>query len=592
MSYILNIDPRHHAKILKFGIAAIVAVMILGMWGAAVTSIYFSRAAALADMQFDGTNLAFAFDDEVTHTLDSVAATMDAVANRMRAPGSDMNIYAWSKEIPITTGPIIEGSVLAPNGMLIAGTKAPDLKPIDMSDREHFEIQRDGGYDGLFIGKPVDSRTYGQMVIPISKRVETADGRFVGVLVFLLAPAKLTTLYKSINLGKSGSITLVGTDNVILARFSKNSPEGLDGIGNFIKNKIGPDDVPEGGQGFYIWDTRLDHVTRLYSYRRVAGYPLVVSIGLGYDEGLESWWANAKTILALAAIATLLLGGLALYLAGEIGRRAMRDIELAAERSNLKIANTELQDSKKRADVANHAKTLFLANMSHELRTPLNAIIGFSQIIKDGIMGPGKPLYAEYAKDIFGAGEHLLEIINNLLDISKIEAGKIELSDESIDPSDIVRASVAALRVQAAKKKIALTADIPPGTPFIHGDTLRLRQVLINLVSNAVKFTPEGGRVTMSAAFDPARGFSFTVTDTGIGMSPKEVVVALELFGQIENAIIKKHEGTGLGLPLAQHLVELHGGRIEIESIKGVGTTVHVRLPLDRVVRSAPDLAA
>jgi signal transduction histidine kinase len=592
MSYILNIDPRHHAKILKFGIAAIVAVMILGMWGAAVTSIYFSRAAALADMQFDGTNLAFAFDDEVTHTLDSVAATMDAVANRMRAPGSDMNIYAWSKEIPITTGPIIEGSVLAPNGMLIAGTKAPDLKPIDMSDREHFEIQRDGGYDGLFIGKPVDSRTYGQMVIPISKRVETADGRFVGVLVFLLAPAKLTTLYKSINLGKSGSITLVGTDNVILARFSKNSPEGLDGIGNFIKNKIGPDDVPEGGQGFYIWDTRLDHVTRLYSYRRVAGYPLVVSIGLGYDEGLASWWANAKTILALAAIATLLLGGLALYLAGEIGRRAMRDIELAAERSNLKIANTELQDSKKRADVANHAKTLFLANMSHELRTPLNAIIGFSQIIKDGIMGPGKPLYAEYAKDIFGAGEHLLEIINNLLDISKIEAGKIELSDESIDPSDIVRASVAALRVQAAKKKIALTADIPPGTPFIHGDTLRLRQVLINLVSNAVKFTPEGGRVTMSAAFDPARGFSFTVTDTGIGMSPKEVVVALELFGQIENAIIKKHEGTGLGLPLAQHLVELHGGRIEIESIKGVGTTVHVRLPLDRVVRSAPDLAA
>jgi signal transduction histidine kinase len=251
-----------------------------------------------------------------------------------------------------------------------------------------------------------------------------------------------------------------------------------------------------------------------------------------------------------------------------------------------------LIESKKRADVANQAKSLFLANMGHEFRTPLNAIIGFSEVIKDQIVGPiGKPIYAEYAKDIWGAGKHLLEIINNLLDISKIEAGKTELSEELIDPSEIVGASLAAMRIQAENRKITLIADISSGTPFIRGDALRLRQVLINLVSNAVKFT-EVGYITVSAACDAAHGFRFTVADTGIGMSPGEIVVAMEPFGQVDNAITKRYEGTGLGLPLAQRLVELHGGRLEIESVKGVGTTVSVYLPLDRVVRSVPEAAA
>ena len=349
----------------------------------------------------------------------------------------------------------------------------------------------------------------------------------------------------------------------------------------------------------------VDHVKRLYSFKRVPGYPLVVIVGLGYDEGLTLWRTNAKVILALAAIATFLLGGLALLLTREISRRVMRDIaivsegnklqaanaELTDERYKLQMSNVKLRESQNDAEVANHAKSFFLANMSHELRTPLNAIIGFSQVIKDEIMGPGRPIYAEYAKDIWGAGEHLLEIINNLLDISKIEAGKTELSNELVDPAEIVGASITAMRCQAANKKIALTADIPLEMPFIRGDALRLRQVLINLVSNAVKFT-EAGHVAVSVACDAAQGFRFTVADTGIGMSPVEIKKALEPFGQVEHAINKKYEGTGLGLPLAQRLVELHGGRLEIESVKGVGTTIVVLLPLDRVVRPVPEVAA
>ncbi len=606
MSYLANLDPALRAKTLKSGVAVFVAVVVLAMWAAVGVSLYFSREAVLADMKSDGANLALAFDDELTHSLDTIAKTMDAVAGRMRAKGSDMNIYAWSREIPIKTGPIVEAGIATPNGMLVSSTGTPSMKPIDMKDREHIRAALDGRYKGLFIGPDVIGRIDGQTVIPITERVETKDGRFVGILDFLVSPAKLTSLNKSLDLGESGTITLVGLDNVIRARFTKKSPEGLDGVGRIVVHIFGPVKDPESSQDSYILTASVDHVTRLYNYRRIANYPLIVSVGLGYDEGLASWRIQAKTLSALAAAVTLLLGGLALYLMREIGLRTMRDIEFADEHRRLQSVNTELTDerhklqtanaelieSRKRAEAANQAKSRFLANMSHELRTPLNAILGFSQIIKDQVMGPvGKPVYADYAKDIHGAGEHLLSLINRVLDMAKIEAGKIELHDDVLDPAEIVRASMTAVRVQAAGKGIALEADIPPGTPFIRGDELRLSEVLINLLSNAVKFT-ETGRVTVSAAFDAARGFRFTVADTGIGMSPGEIDEALEPFGQVDNAFSRKYQGTGLGLPLARRFIELHGGRLEIESVKGAGSAISVYLPPERIVRPAAEAAA
>ncbi len=606
MSYLANLDPALRAKTLKSGVAVFVAVVVLAMWAAVGVSLYFSREAVLADMKSDGANLALAFDDELTHSLDTIAKTMDAVAGRMRAKGSDMNIYAWSREIPIKTGPIVEAGIATPNGMLVSSTGTPTMKPIDMSDHEDIRIQLDGKFKGLFIGPPVIGRVGHQMVIPITKRVETKNGRFVGVLGFLVSPAKLTTLHKSLDLGETGTIALVGLDNVIRARFTKNSPEGLDGIGRSVIHNFSPVMDPESSQDSYILKANVDHITRLYNFRRIADYPLIVSVGLGYDEGLASWRIQAKTLSALVATVTLLLGGLALYLMREIGLRAMRDIEFAdehrrlqavnteltGERHKLQTANAELIESRTRAEAANQAKSRFLANMSHELRTPLNAILGFSQIIKDQVMGPvGKPVYADYAKDIHGAGEHLLKLINRVLDMAKIEAGKIELNDDVLDPAEIVRASMTAVRVLAADKGIALEADIPPGTPFIRGDELRLSEVLINLLSNAVKFT-ETGRVTVRAASDAARGFRFTVADTGIGMSPGEIDEALEPFGQVDNAFSRKYQGTGLGLPLARRFIELHGGRLEIESVKGAGSAISVYLPPERIVQPAAEAAA
>lgn len=584
MNAAADFDPRRRARILAWSIRAVVAAVATAMWTAAVISVNQSYDAALKNMRADAANLAFALDEDVTHTLDKIYGTLHAVANRMSARRSDINLYAWAQEFPIMIPPIVEAAVVSPKGSIVAATWAPKPAPGQVNDQSYFKAHRDHRSKGLFIGGLVKSPGNGHMLIPISERVEASDGHFIGVLVFFVSPVKLMNLYQSLDFGRNGAVALAGADGIALTRFSKSSPGGLDGVGLPLTSKPGPAFTPEGTGGSYLQQNSKDHVLRVVSYRRGWDYPVVAAVGLDYEEGLAPARSHARMMYALAGSATLLLVGFALYLIREIANRAARDAELAGERAKLQSLNTELVISKERAEVANHAKSLFLANMSHELRTPLNAILGFSQMIKDQVMGPiGKSVYAEYANDISRAGEHLLEIISNLLDVSRIEAGGTDLKDEILDPAEIVTASLAAVRVQADKKKLALGSEIPTPRPMLRADPLRLRQVIINLLSNAVKFT-ETGRVKVSLSCDPDRSFSITVTDTGIGMSADDISLALQPFGQVENAITKKCDGAGLGLPLARQLAELHGGSLVITSSKGAGTSVRVQLPSERVV--------
>lgn len=585
-----DFDPRHRARVLTWAIVAVVTVVAVAMWTAVWTSVSQSHDSAVKAIQSDTANLAFVFDEDVTHTLDSIDGTMQAVANRMALRPRDMDLYSLARQFPILNAPVIEAAVISPNGKLISGTWAPALPPLSAGDEEFFRIQRDAKFDGLFIGAPVRDPAHGEMLIPISRRVLNSQGRLVGVLAFFVSPAKLVTLYQSIDLGNNGIIVLANTNGTVLARFARANPDGLDSnaIGRAL---VAPSrSVAENSGGSYVQQSPVDRITRVYAYRRGWDYPLLVTVGLDYDQGLALARAHAKLLYVLAASTCLLLCGFGFYLVFEIRNRAVRDVQLATERAKLQNAYAELLESKERAEVANQAKSLFLANMSHELRTPLNAIIGFSQLISGQVMGPvGKPAYAEYAGDICRAGEHLLEIISNLLDISKIEAGRTDLNEENLDPADLVAESIMAVRVQADQKGVVLGTDIPSARPMIKVDRLRLRQVLINLLSNAVKFT-EAGRVAVSVVYNQ-QCFSLVVSDTGIGMSPDEMALALEPFGQVENAITKKYEGTGLGLPLAQRLTELHGGELVITSAKAVGTEVRVQLPAERMIWPVPQPA-
>jgi signal transduction histidine kinase len=242
--------------------------------------------------------------------------------------------------------------------------------------------------------------------------------------------------------------------------------------------------------------------------------------------------------------------------------------------------SAELARARDEAQAANRTKSEFLANMSHELRTPLNAIIGFSEVMQAQIYGPmGDKRYAEYADDIHRSGQHLLEIINDILDIAKVESGKLELRPERVDVRQLFQACERLMQNKAKSAGVELVVQPADTVAEVIADEIRLRQILLNLLSNAVKFTPRAGRVTLSATPGPAGTYDFKVVDTGIGMTEAEVAIALEPFRQIDNTLARRYEGTGLGLPLTKALVELHGGQLILTSRPDHGTTAIVRLP-------------
>jgi signal transduction histidine kinase len=256
------------------------------------------------------------------------------------------------------------------------------------------------------------------------------------------------------------------------------------------------------------------------------------------------------------------------------------------------IEKQHLRAAKEGAEAANRAKSEFLANMSHELRTPLNAIIGFSEIIKNQMFGPVQnERYANYAGNIHESGTHLLGLINEVLDMAKLESGQVELHEEEVNVGTLVEGCLRLIEPQAREARVKLSSAIEPGLPRIRVDNRRMRQALLNLISNAVKFTPEGGSAAVSAASKNG-GIEIRVSDSGIGMSPEQIPKAMEAFGQIDSALSRKYEGTGLGLPIAKHLVELHGGTLTIESAVGVGTTVAIELPPERIVAERFEMAA
>jgi PAS domain S-box-containing protein len=242
-------------------------------------------------------------------------------------------------------------------------------------------------------------------------------------------------------------------------------------------------------------------------------------------------------------------------------------------------AEEKLQRALRQADAANRAKTEFLANMSHELRTPLNAIIGFAEVMKDELLPPDR--YPEYARHIHDSGVHLLALINEILDMSKIAAGKMTLELETVSPANAIDRAAAMVALRAERSSIRLTTMVEDNLPALRADPVRLGQILLNLLSNAVKFTAPGGTVTLACRRFGTDRLLIEVADTGIGMAPEELDLALQPFTRVHHANGQRYEGTGLGLSITRSLVELHGGSIEIHSERERGTVVRVLLPLE-----------
>jgi len=331
--------------------------------------------------------------------------------------------------------------------------------------------------------------------------------------------------------------------------------------------------------------------------RQVAGLALWASalVLLGFGLRLED--TTLQIAVVDHAIALLAVWGAAAALIAAKRAQATQRRARAALETRLDAQAAELIATRVQAELANRSRSEYFVMMGHELRTPLNAIIGFSEVIKDEIFGPvGSARYREYMGDINDSGHHLLDLINDLLDIARIEVGKTEVEDQVLAVPELVAASLAEVAERAAAGGVTLDSEIPAELPRLRADPRKLRQMLGNLLSNAIKFTEPGGRVTLGAWSSPSGGpdggpgggpgggFVLQVTDNGIGMALKDIPIALAPFGQVKNPLHQRHEGSGLGLPLTKALAELHAGSLDMQSEPGVGTTVTLRFPAERVV--------
>ncbi len=324
---------------------------------------------------------------------------------------------------------------------------------------------------------------------------------------------------------------------------------------------------------FSVFESTVVDRDLLSSYVPIYHGAKIVGVFEVYDDVTEFLRDINRGIASQVALVLLTAGAVYLTLSVYV-RHGDRLLQREHERS------LELVQSVARAEAASKAKSQFLANMSHELRTPLNSVIGFAEILTSEGFGPlGDKRYGEYAREIVDGGRNLLTIIENTLDLSRIELGSAEVSRRPVDPATLVDGVTRSLAPQIKEGAIALSVEIDPKTPPIESDEPKLRTILLNLVSNAVKFTPPQGQVAIRVAPAESGRVRFEIADTGIGLAPADVPLALAPFGQVDGALNRRYQGAGLGLPLAKGLAELLGGDIAIDGQPGRGTTVAVTLP-------------
>lgn len=532
------------------------AVLLALTWSAVAWKARIERDQQLQAVVRSNGNLARAFEEHTVRTLAAVDQTVLFLKYQYERFGERVDIADYVREGMIISGLFNQLGIIDEHGTYLL-SNLPDHKRIDLSDREHFRVHREGPARGLHVSKPVLGRASGKWSLQLTRRIDRPDGGFGGVVVISVDPFYFTRLYSEVDLGQRGVVALVGDDGVIRARRSGDEVSTGQAVADSpLFNRFAGIEA-----GSYVSPSRVDGLNRIYAFRRLAGYPLTVLVGV--DEA-EAMAPVAERIRGYRAFAALASGVIVLFaLAATLMLRRQRAI------------SARLEASQARAEEANRLKSEFLASMSHELRTPLNGIIGYAEYLRDAAPEGEE---RRFAGVILQSGQHLLELVNSILDLSKVEAGKLELVPADAPLRELVEEAVATHRPGATSKRLALGVEVDPALPpLLRCDRTRVLQVLNNLLHNAVKFTDRGG-ISLTVAPVPG-GVAFVVSDSGCGIPPEFQGVLFEKFRQADAFVTRRHGGTGLGLALSRDLAVLMGGALTVRSTVGTGSEFTFVLP-------------
>lgn len=422
-----------------------------------------------------------------------------------------------------------------------------------------FSSMKDDAERPAYIGQTKSGNPLHPEMIVMSQRINKLDGTFGGVVVAAIDPKFFGDFFSSIDKGEHRYMALMIEQGPTLY-----SGPGIDDKRDPMLRFIRDHSEHHATDPDITTDTKtIDGTIKIFSYERLKVLPLITAVVVDEEDFLADWRGNRTRDISFLIIFTI-FGSVLSYFALTMARQI-----------------TRVEESESAAILASQAKSEFLANMSHELRTPLNAVIGFSEMLGAGYFGGLNEKQKERVQDINLCGTHLLQLISDILEFSKGEAGKLELFEEEIDLTRAVGEATRIVTERARAKHIHLVTEIAENLPLLYADKRKVRQILLNLLSNAIKFTPAEGTVTIAAKLDSHQQLQLVVSDTGIGIAPEDIQKALAVFGQVHRS--QSHEGTGLGLPLCKMFAELHGGKLILTSEVGKGTSVKVIFPTERV---------
>ena len=571
------------------------ALLILLLLATNVGVIVHLRQSELRDAEGQLKTLSLILAEQAERSFQSVDLVLSSVAEHLASEGvtdsasfneklAGHDLYLLLRD-KITGLPQLDAvNLFSQDGDTINSSRSWPHAEIHIADREFFKaIKREPSLK-TYVTEPVQNRATGTWTMYLGRRVTAPDGAFLGVILGAIELRYFEDFYGVISHGNASSMQLQRLDGVMLARFPP-----ITAIGKVFSNSQHL--LRDGVSGEIREASPIDGQMRIKAAHRLTSYP-VLALATETEEAALADWRGIAGLTALGAVGCAISIIIAAFALGRQWKQHAMLADAQAEiqlQEDLTAAFEDMRAAKEDAEMANRAKSEFLANMSHELRTPLNAVLGFSEVLVNEGFGPlGNERYRGYAQDIHASGTHLLGIINDILDLSKGAAGKLELVEEWVDGREIVNAVCRLIRPRVDQGKLSFSVKMPPGDLVLRADERLLRQMLLNLLTNACKFTPPGGHIECSVSVDDA-GVTFAVTDTGIGIPAEDLERVLEPFAQIDSSLSRWREGTGLGLALVKVMAELHGGRLHLASEIGRGTTASLILPLARLKSGGTD---